>query len=90
MKLTDLDPRWYTGLVNSQGYPATEIIGFTFDCPHCRYERLNVLIRSDNIKDTRFVWNMTGNNFSNLTITPSIDASKCGHWHGCITNGELL
>lgn len=27
---------------------------------------------------------------TNLTVTPSIDASKSGHWHGHITNGEVL
>lgn len=26
----------------------------------------------------------------NLTVTPSIDASKSGHWHGHITNGEII
>lgn len=25
---------------------------------------------------------------ADLTVTPSIDASKSGHWHGFITNGE--
>jgi hypothetical protein len=25
----------------------------------------------------------------NLTVTPSIDASASGHWHGFITNGEI-
>ena len=24
-----------------------------------------------------------------LTVTPSIDASASGHWHGRITNGEI-
>lgn len=24
----------------------------------------------------------------NVTVTPSIDASASGHWHGSITNGE--
>lgn len=24
-----------------------------------------------------------------LTLTPSVDASKHGHWHGFITNGEI-
>lgn len=25
-----------------------------------------------------------------LTVTPSVDASKSGHWHGHITNGEIV
>lgn len=26
--------------------------------------------------------------FENLSVTPSIDASKSGHWHGFITDGS--
>lgn len=35
-----------------------------------------------------FCWSISGD-FSNMTITPSVDASKSGHWHGFITNGEV-
>jgi len=27
---------------------------------------------------------------TDLTVTPSIDASASGHWHGHITNGEIV
>lgn len=27
---------------------------------------------------------------TDLTVTPSIDASKSGHWHGNITNGVIV
>ena len=27
---------------------------------------------------------------TDLTATPSIDASSSGHWHGHITNGEIV
>lgn len=30
-----------------------------------------------------------GGDFSNTTITPSVDASNSGHWHGFVTNGEV-
>jgi hypothetical protein len=26
---------------------------------------------------------------ANLSVTPSIDASASGHWHGHVTNGEI-
>lgn len=26
---------------------------------------------------------------TDLTVTPSLDASAAGHWHGFITNGEI-
>lgn len=35
-------------------------------------------------------WTRTGDTFDALSLTPSIDLSKYGHWHGYITNGELL
>lgn len=34
-------------------------------------------------------WNRTGDTFDNLTLTPSLDASASGHWHGFITNGAI-
>lgn len=34
-------------------------------------------------------WQRSGDNFDNLTLTPSIDASRSGHWHGFVTNGEI-
>lgn len=27
--------------------------------------------------------------FENISFTPSLDASRAGHWHGFITNGEV-
>jgi hypothetical protein len=34
------------------------------------------------------VWKRTGETFDTLTLFPSVDASKSGHWHGSITNGK--
>lgn len=33
-------------------------------------------------------WGISGD-FDSLTVTPSIDASASGHWHGFITGGEV-
>jgi hypothetical protein len=36
------------------------------------------------------VWTITsGDSFANLSLSPSVDASKAGHWHGFITNGQI-
>jgi uncharacterized protein DUF6527 len=35
-------------------------------------------------------WNRTGDTFETINLTPSLDASNSGHWHGFITNGEIL
>ncbi len=37
----------------------------------------------------KYVWSFVGNDFKTLTVTPSIDASASGNWHGYITNGEV-
>jgi hypothetical protein len=34
-------------------------------------------------------WTISGE-FENLTVTPSIDGSAGGNWHGFITNGEIV
>lgn len=36
-----------------------------------------------------FAWAISGSDFSELTVTPSIDAGAAGHWHGYITKGEI-
>ncbi len=103
MKLTDLDPRWYTGAGDG-------IIGISFECPHCRVTRLAVpthhtaaaimkLELTDHHVVDAHVWQMTGDavafdgdehkGFENVTLTPSVDASKFGHWHGYVTRGEV-
>lgn len=33
------------------------------------------------------LWHRAGETFETLTLSPSIDASHFGHWHGFITNG---
>lgn len=35
-----------------------------------------------------FAWGRSGDDFASLSVTPSVDASASGHWHGFITNGE--
>lgn len=100
MRLTDLEPRWYS---NPSVDPHARH-GFTFRCPHCPENgtRLGVAVHVDG---TNFdpepdnaqcfatgetVWNVTaGDSFDNISLSPSVDASKHGHWHGFITNGEI-
>ncbi len=37
-----------------------------------------------------YLWKRTGETFETLTLSPSVDASASGHWHGHITNGEVI
>jgi hypothetical protein len=82
MKLLELEPRWFSF---EKGGPR---VGLTFLCPHCRVERLGVVFHHRGHKD--FVWMIcSAESFGVLTLMPSIDASRRGHWHGFITGGEV-
>jgi hypothetical protein len=35
-------------------------------------------------------WQVNGRDFETMSVTPSLDASAAGHWHGHITNGEIV
>jgi len=99
MKLAELEPRWWR--FDDQG----PRIGLTFICPCCkgtkRETRLGIAfhhagheamedayIKAHDGKN-RFIWTEDGETFDNLTVTPSIDASASGHWHGFITAGAI-
>lgn len=96
MRLTELNPRWV-------GYPGPVYDGVSFDCPHCKTQRLAITF-SPPIDPNGWwpkmtkptyagvnVWKRSGNTFETLTLSPSVDASVDigGHWHGFITNGEI-
>jgi Family of unknown function (DUF6527) len=34
-------------------------------------------------------WTISGQDFETMTVTPSLDASAAGHWHGFITAGNI-
>ena len=76
----------------------------SFECPHCvarfqqtgdrRVQRLAVWFQNPvdggpPTDDAKHLWQRTGDTFETLTLSPSIDASSDGHWHGFITNGEI-
>lgn len=96
MKLTDLEPRWWSA---STGEHAGEQDrhGLTFLCPHCRATRLGVAfshspahIEMPGTQRTEHIWQASGDDaFETITISPSIDASAGGHWHGWIRNGAV-
>lgn len=95
MRLTELDPRWL-------GFDG-ERLGLSFECPHCRTQRLAVAfhhrghelindahIRAGGGEIGQHIWTVDGQEFPELTLSPSIDASASGHWHGFVTNGEIV
>ena len=90
MKLLELEPRWFC---LEKGGPR---VGLTFLCSHCRTQRLaSCFITVATRRSTMFTFGLTctaarissgrfarrrASTFSPLT--PSVDASRRGHWHG--------
>lgn len=35
-------------------------------------------------------WKIKGRAFDSMTVSPSLNAEPCGHWHGNITKGEIV
>jgi len=98
MKLAELEPRWWA--FDNTG----PRVGLTFICPCCkgtpRETRLGVVFHHKGREviedayihaheDAKFIWTEDGEIVDQVTITPSIDASKNGHWHGFITAGHI-
>ena len=91
MKLIDLDPNWFTTTDGRHG------MGLTFDCPHCKVQSLGVWF-SNPVDGGPAAgpeyspaprWHREGDTFDNMTLSPSIDVSASGHWHGFIINGDV-
>lgn len=78
MKLTELNPKWAT-LNGERRF-------FTFDCPTDRSQQIAVYIKGNRVN-----WEVSGDDFENLTVKPSIDfkVPNICSWHGYITNGEV-
>ena len=88
MRLTDLQPRWFTFMA----HPADGVVliaGLTFVCPHCMKQRIGVrfkpLIDPAGIVaqygivwpcGDEPVWNRQGDTFETLTLSPSINAQS--------------
>lgn len=103
MRLIELNPRWFVDADIVIGGVARHFdnrhgMGFSFDCPCCRgtdrETRLGVWFANpiDGLAptdDASHLWQRHGETFDALTLSPSIDASKHGHWHGFVLAGEV-
>jgi hypothetical protein len=86
MRLVSLEPRW----ISRDGRVG---LGVSFLCPRCKAQRLFVAFETPldggaPLDESR-KWQRTGDTFDTLTLTPSIDASQSGHWHGWVEAGEV-
>ncbi len=99
MKLTELNPRWVG--IHNWSSESSYHVGVSFNSPTTG-KRLAVLfspaIDPDDLAaqyqwgeffpDSK-KWQRTGDTFEMLTLSPSLDFSASGEWHGFITNGEV-
>lgn len=96
MKFSKLDPRFFTEDGNDG-----KVVGLTFLCPHCQQTRIGVHFHDaghtligvrepDTLQlpaGTK-LWELTGTTFDDISLSPSVDASESGHWHGFVQHGE--
>ena len=100
MKLIDLNPRWV-----AIGDGGEMIIGISFNSPQtgkrlaCLFanpiDPKGWIPKIGNCMDNpAFMpeskrWNRSGETFDDLTLSPSLDFSAHGEWHGFISNGQV-
>lgn len=97
MRLAELQPRWIHPNVFIFVCPCCR--NMLLSCKnavmssHEQYELFESLggWRSRHIVpcNRNHAWTITGT-LPEITVTPSLDASAAGHWHGHITAGEIL
>lgn len=92
LRLAELDPTFFVYRLDPEDdatylTPVNAIadaVGVQFDCPCGDGHRLLIPFKG-RMPDGKG-WAVTGTNFDNLTLQPSVDA-KC--WHGWVRNGEI-
>jgi len=94
-RLSDLNPSW----ISSNGRVG---MGIAFDCPCCVdagrpfRQRIPVFFAQpvdggapDAVHAPDRLWERQGDTFETLTLSPSVDASGYGHWHGFVRDGQV-
>ena len=100
MRLIDLEPRWLSLSVFAfkcphcqQALLTCKNVVMSLRDQHRLYEQRlgegwNLLVVG--CKE-EMAWNFKSNEpFETMTVTPSLDASASGHWHGFITAGAIV
>lgn len=100
MRLNDLDPKWITKDGKRIGFTFRSPTDpkwrqSCFENPPPRREQWE-LFEDDDVQGCNPAahWTIQGSiesaAFETLTVTPSLDGSAGGLWHGFITNGEIV
>lgn len=103
MKLIELKPKWLNTHIFIFLCPHCRDIWLS--CKNIQMsieDQINIINKECNFENVildneETCWTIRGSlilgthllSFLDMSITPSIDASKAGHWHGYITNGII-
>lgn len=92
-RLVDLSPVWLPSPGDEARYSLPRHYALELDCPcglgeACHVKRLFIPIEGRAVSSV--AWRVTSatDEFDALTLQPSVHAP--GHWHGWITNGEVV
>jgi hypothetical protein len=98
MKLTELKAWWFSGTTFAFRCPHCQSIWLTCTTVPTPLEvQMEAADRA--FGDQPYVlckptvgWALKDGNryFETMSVTPSLDASEAGHWHGHITNGQIV
>lgn len=98
MRLTDLEPRWlsddffiFKNPTGGDDWLSCKRVVMPFKEQYALVYNAHPDMVGKTVVFTNPVcaWQFEGNDFSTLTVHPSIDASASRNWHGFITNGEI-
>lgn len=103
MKLTDLDPKWIEregrriGMIFRCPHCQKCYLSCIWEPMPIfpdQYDTFLAMLGEDEGPQTvpskpSAPWTRVGDDFVVLSVTPSIDASDSGHWHGFIMNGNI-
>lgn len=105
MRLTDLQPKWIKREEQLVGVTFLcphclkfrLVVAFAPLLFHEQMDLIHALIGMEEEEKGNWIpaksgyaWKYTGTSFEALSITPSVDASKSGHWHGHVTSGAIV
>ena len=98
MRLTDLDPKWLNEERTVFAFRCPHCKATLLTCKsvpmstrdQCRLFAAALPSNDGDVVPTKqdVAWKVVGEDFATMTVTPSLDASASGHWHGSITSGE--
>lgn len=98
MKLLDLEPAWlspdvfiFRSPVGHRDLVTCKRIPMTRNEQYALIYEKNPQYKGKIVVLTvpEFAWKFEGNDFNTLTVSPSLDCSASGNWHGFIVNGEI-